>query len=231
MNITSPILTGAFRAAELPGDSVTALLKMVGAGTGLFDDNVGWRPRHGDVRARRRRRSTGGSDPAVDLFPAAATAARATSSSMVLPPRSSLALLAFVAYDMRHAALAYLGINPAKPAIEFEIRLPRSALMTVAYTEVVDARRSLSRCHNPNFMISTSGPYRIGPEGSWHARISPDPDFRYPPRPPLTKLTDNFHRVSEHIDATRPDLVVNSGDLAFDGADQPRRSRIRQDAA
>ena len=31
------------------------------------------------------------------------------------------------------------------------------------------------------------------------------------------KLTDNFHRVSEHIDATRPDLVINSGDLAFDG--------------
>jgi 3',5'-cyclic AMP phosphodiesterase CpdA len=33
----------------------------------------------------------------------------------------------------------------------------------------------------------------------------------------LTTLTENFHRVSEHIDATRPDLVVNSGDLAFDG--------------
>jgi 3',5'-cyclic AMP phosphodiesterase CpdA len=32
----------------------------------------------------------------------------------------------------------------------------------------------------------------------------------------LPKLTDNFHRISEHIDATRPDLVVNSGDLAFD---------------
>jgi 3',5'-cyclic AMP phosphodiesterase CpdA len=32
----------------------------------------------------------------------------------------------------------------------------------------------------------------------------------------LTKLTDNFHRVGEHIDATRPDLVINSGDLAFD---------------
>jgi len=30
-------------------------------------------------------------------------------------------------------------------------------------------------------------------------------------------LTDNFHRVSEYIDAKRPDLVVNSGDLAFDG--------------
>jgi 3',5'-cyclic AMP phosphodiesterase CpdA len=33
----------------------------------------------------------------------------------------------------------------------------------------------------------------------------------------LTRLTDNFHRVSEHIDANRPDLVVNSGDLAFAG--------------
>jgi 3',5'-cyclic AMP phosphodiesterase CpdA len=29
-------------------------------------------------------------------------------------------------------------------------------------------------------------------------------------------LTDNFHRVSEHIDATRPDLVINSGDMTFD---------------
>jgi len=33
----------------------------------------------------------------------------------------------------------------------------------------------------------------------------------------LAKLTDNFHRVAAHIDATRPDLVVNSGDVAFDG--------------
>ena len=33
----------------------------------------------------------------------------------------------------------------------------------------------------------------------------------------LTSLTDNFNRVSEYIDSGRPDLVVNSGDLAFDG--------------
>jgi 3',5'-cyclic AMP phosphodiesterase CpdA len=37
----------------------------------------------------------------------------------------------------------------------------------------------------------------------------------------LPKLTENFHRVSECIDATRPDLVINSGDLAFDGPDHP----------
>jgi 3',5'-cyclic AMP phosphodiesterase CpdA len=30
------------------------------------------------------------------------------------------------------------------------------------------------------------------------------------------KLTDNFHCVSDYLDARRPDLVVNSGDLAFD---------------
>jgi 3',5'-cyclic AMP phosphodiesterase CpdA len=33
----------------------------------------------------------------------------------------------------------------------------------------------------------------------------------------LQKLTDNFERISEYIDARRPDLVVNSGDIAFDG--------------
>ena len=37
----------------------------------------------------------------------------------------------------------------------------------------------------------------------------------------LQKLTDNFHRVAEHIDATRPDLVINSGDLAFDAPTSP----------
>lgn len=37
----------------------------------------------------------------------------------------------------------------------------------------------------------------------------------------LQKLTDNFHRVSEHIDATRPDLVVNTGDLSFDAPTSP----------
>ena len=37
----------------------------------------------------------------------------------------------------------------------------------------------------------------------------------------LPTLTENFHRVSEYIDATRPDLVINSGDLAFDGPDHP----------
>jgi hypothetical protein len=32
-----------------------------------------------------------------------------------------LGLLAFVAYDMRHAALDYLGINPSKPQVMLDI--------------------------------------------------------------------------------------------------------------
>ncbi len=33
----------------------------------------------------------------------------------------------------------------------------------------------------------------------------------------FTGLVANFERVAEHIDAARPDLVVNTGDVSFDG--------------
>ncbi len=49
---------------------------------------------------------------------------------------------------MRHAALAYLGINPTKPAVEFEIRLPKAALSDVADTQVelrTDRNQKLAR--------------------------------------------------------------------------------------
>jgi 3',5'-cyclic AMP phosphodiesterase CpdA len=35
------------------------------------------------------------------------------------------------------------------------------------------------------------------------------------------RLTDNFHRVSEYIDARRPDLIINTGDLAWDAPTNP----------
>jgi hypothetical protein len=49
---------------------------------------------------------------------------------------AALALFAFAAYDMRHAALAYLGLNPSKPAVEFEIRMPRETLAAVSDTQI-----------------------------------------------------------------------------------------------
>ncbi|WP_027551531.1 hypothetical protein [Bradyrhizobium sp. Cp5.3] len=45
-------------------------------------------------------------------------------------------LFVFVAYDMHHAALAYLGLNPSKPAVEFEIRMPKETLTAVSDTQI-----------------------------------------------------------------------------------------------
>ena len=121
MNIITPLPKGAAHATELPGNSVTSFLKMVGDGPGLFADGSpdGWLGM---------------------LMSGLAGVATALAVAIILTvyfrsghrtPRdmfrhslaavAMLALLAFVASDMRHAALAYLGINPSKPAIEFEI--------------------------------------------------------------------------------------------------------------
>jgi hypothetical protein len=49
---------------------------------------------------------------------------------------AAVALFAFAAYDMRHAALAYLGLNPSRPAVEFEIRMPRETLGAATDTQI-----------------------------------------------------------------------------------------------
>jgi hypothetical protein len=128
MNLTSPVLKGVAHAAEVPGSSVASLLKMA-------DDSP---------------------DGVLGmLMSGLAGVAAALAVAIVLTVyfrsgyRSShdilrhglaatvvLALLAFVAYDMRHATQAYLGINPAKPAVEFEIRLPEAALAAASETQV-----------------------------------------------------------------------------------------------
>jgi len=37
----------------------------------------------------------------------------------------------------------------------------------------------------------------------------------------LSSVSDNFDRVRDHIDANRPDLVINSGDLTYDAPTSP----------
>jgi len=37
----------------------------------------------------------------------------------------------------------------------------------------------------------------------------------------LPKLIRNFERIAEHVEATRPNLVLNTGDIGFDGPNQP----------
>jgi hypothetical protein len=136
MNLTSPILKGAVHAAELPGDSVTSFLKMVGDHTGLFADDSpdGW------LGLLTSGLSGVAAALAVAIILTVYFRSRYRSIRDIarhgLAAALVLGLVAFVAHDMRHAALAYLGINPTKPAVEFEIRLPKAALSDVADTQV-----------------------------------------------------------------------------------------------
>ena len=140
MNLTSPVLKGVVQIAEVPGNSVASLLKMA-------DD------------------SPDGVMGMVMSGLAGAAAALAVAIVLTVYFRSGhhsgrnmlrhglaasvvLALLAFVAYDLRHAALAYLGINPARPAVEFEIRLPKTTLSALAdgHIELItDRNQKLAR--------------------------------------------------------------------------------------
>lgn len=135
MNITSPIMAGAVRVADLPGDSVTSFLRMIGAGTGLFDDNI-----DGGLGLVMSALSGVAAALAVAIvFSVYYRSGYRSPCDLVkhgIATTLMLALVAFVAYDLRHAALAYLGINPAKPAVEFEIRLPKAALTAVADTQI-----------------------------------------------------------------------------------------------
>lgn len=132
MNITSPILNGAAHAAALPGDSVTSFLKMVADMTGLFADDSS----DGVIGMMMSGLAGVATALAVAIVLTVYFRSRYRSVRDVLrhglAAAAVFALIAFVAYDMRHAALAYLGINPAKPAVEFEIRLPKTAASAIS---------------------------------------------------------------------------------------------------
>lgn len=136
MNITSPILKGAADAAALPGDSVTSFLKMVADMTGLFADDSS----DGVIGMLMSGLAGVAAALAVAIVLTVYFRSRYRSVRDVvrhgLAAAAVLSLVAFVAYDMRHAALAYLGINPTKPAVEFEIRLPKAAVSAVTDTQV-----------------------------------------------------------------------------------------------
>lgn len=136
MNLTLPTPTDAAHLAELPGDSVASFLKMVGDATGLFADDSP----DGPLGMAMSGLSGVATALAVAIMLTVYFRSRYRSARDIvrhgLAAALALGLLAFVASDMRHAALAYLGINPTKPAIEFEIRLPRTAASAVADSQV-----------------------------------------------------------------------------------------------
>ena len=130
MNITSPILTGAGRAAELPGDSVSSFLRAIG-----FSDS----PDAGLGIAMSALAGVAAALAVAIVLSVYFRSGYRSRRDLVkhgLAASAVLVLLAFVISDMRNAALAYLGLNPAKPAVEFEIRLPKAALTAATDTQV-----------------------------------------------------------------------------------------------
>jgi hypothetical protein len=138
MNITSPILASAVRVAELPADSTSSVLRAIGVSTGLFDD------------------PDGGLGIAMSALAGAAAAlavalvlsiyfrtgyrSRRDLVKHGLAASAVVVLFAFVISDMRNAALAYLGITPARPAVEYDLRLPRPALTAAGAALTIPAR-------------------------------------------------------------------------------------------
>jgi len=135
MNITAPILKGVTHLAALPGDSVSSFLKMIGEATGLFDDS----PDSGLGLVMSGLSGIAAALAVAIVLTVYFRSGYRTVRDVVkhgVATLAVLALVAFVAYDMRQAALAYLGINPSKPAVEFEIRLPKTALLAISDTQV-----------------------------------------------------------------------------------------------
>ena len=135
MNITTPILTSAIHLAMLPGDSINSFLRMIGEGTGLFDDS----PDGGLGMVMSGLSGVAAALAVAIVLTVYFRSGYRTTRDIVkhgLATLAVLALVAFVAYDMRQAALAYLGINPSKPAVEFEIRLPKAVLSAISDTQV-----------------------------------------------------------------------------------------------
>jgi hypothetical protein len=130
MNITSPILTGAGRAAQMPGDSVTSLLRAVGFSDGP-DGGLG-------IALSALSGVAAALAVAIMLSVYFRTGHRSRRDVVRhgLAASAVLVLIAFVVADLRQAARAYLGLNPAKPAVEFEIRLPKGTLTTAADTQI-----------------------------------------------------------------------------------------------
>ena len=134
MNLASPFLSGAARMAESPLDSVAFLLR-VSDSTGFAGDDIpdGWL---GMLRS-----ALAGLAAALAIAIMLTVFLRMEDRGRHLVRNGlaatlALGLFAFVANDMRHAAEAYLGFNPTNPAVEFEIRMPDTAVSTVADTQV-----------------------------------------------------------------------------------------------
>ena len=116
MNLPSPVQTGVDWIAGAPGNAVSSLL-------GIVDDNP-----DGGLGLVMSALSGVAAALAVAIMLAVYFRTGYRSRRDVLrhslAAAAVLALLAFVAWDMRHAAMAYLDVNPANPASNLKYACP-----------------------------------------------------------------------------------------------------------
>jgi hypothetical protein len=153
MNLaSSPILKNAAEIAGLSNHSVTSLLQTVADGIGVFPDDS---PHSSLGLLMSGLTGIAAALAVAILLTVYFRTGYRTMRDVVrhgLAAALALGLLAFVVYDMRHSALAYLGINPTKPAVEFEIRLPKAAATTLADSQVelhTDRNQTLAQVQGP----------------------------------------------------------------------------------
>ena len=130
MNITSPILSDATRAAAFLQDSLASWFQAIGSGAGWFDDNpdaglgVAMAGLSGVVAALA---------VAILLSLYFRTGYRSTRDIVRhgLAAALVLGLIAFAIYDMGHSALAYLGLNASTTAVDFGTCPPRAGVIGI----------------------------------------------------------------------------------------------------
>jgi hypothetical protein len=167
MNLASPVLNSAATITGFPGHSATSLLQTISDGVGLFPDDSP------DGSLGLAMSGLAGAAAALAVALILTVYFRTGYRSLRDMVRHGLAaalvvgLLAFAAFDMRHAALAYLGIDPAKPAAEFEFLLPKAAATTRA-----DSRGHTGRNRVPSPAVDIPASKSHGVQSAAFARPS-----------------------------------------------------------
>lgn len=135
MNITSPLFHGATRIGAISDDPLTSLVRSLSQANGLFgsgaDDELGIVM---SGLAGAAAAVTVGIALTVYFHNSHRTVRDLAKHGIAVVV--ALALAAFVISDMRHAAYAYLGLNSSKPAVEFEIRLPKAELSAITESQI-----------------------------------------------------------------------------------------------
>ncbi|MGF6308767.1 hypothetical protein ABIB82_002404 [Bradyrhizobium sp. i1.8.4] len=142
MSIITPILDGAALAAATLGDLLTALLKPIDPGTGWFDDAA-----DGGLGMVMAGLAGGAAALLVAILLSAyfRSGYRSTRDIVrhTLAAALALTLLGFAAYDVRHDALAYFGLN-ASPAAT-GTNLPNTGLLGRGVSPPAPPARSMQQ--------------------------------------------------------------------------------------